>query len=74
MGEIVRIVKKTIKHMGSVTALANHLGINRSSISRWIHRVHVPSANYLLIMQNILETGEFKGEKCDLRKRKKKST
>lgn len=49
--EITKIIRKAILHVGSGTILAQILGVNRSSVSRWLHGVHMPSADYMIAMQ-----------------------
>jgi DNA-binding transcriptional regulator YdaS (Cro superfamily) len=53
--EITKIIKKAILHVGSGTILAQILGVNRSSVSRWLHGVHMPSADYMIAMQTMIK-------------------
>jgi hypothetical protein len=53
--EITKIVKRAIKHVGSGTDLAKILGINRSSVSRWLHGVHIPRADYMIAMSAMVK-------------------
>lgn len=52
--EITKIIRKAILHVGSGTVLAKILGVNRSSVSRWLHGVHMPSADYIIAMQAMI--------------------
>lgn len=52
---IGEIVAKAALKAGSVTELARILNVSRSTVSRWIHGVHVPSADYMIAMQVLLK-------------------
>lgn len=42
-------IRSIIKHFGSVSSLANQLGVNRQAIYRWQHRGAVPFEKATLI-------------------------
>lgn len=52
---IGEIVAKAALKAGSITQLANILGVSRSTVSRWIHGVHVPSSDYMIAMQAMIK-------------------
>lgn len=52
--EITKIVKKAIVRVGSGAILARILGVSRSSVSRWLHGIHMPSADYMIAMQAMI--------------------
>lgn len=52
---IGELVARASSKVGSVTELAKILGVSRSTVSRWIHGVHVPSADYMIAMQVLIK-------------------
>lgn len=52
---IVEIINDCVFLYGSVTRLANYLGVSRGTVSRWKSGKNAPSCDYLLKLQKIQE-------------------
>ena len=52
---ILEMINDCVNLYGSVTRLANYLGVSRGTVSRWKSGQNSPSCDYLLKLQKIQE-------------------
>jgi predicted transcriptional regulator len=53
---IVEMINDCVSLYGSVTRLANYLGVSRGAVSRWRSGLTAPSCDSLLKLQKIQES------------------
>jgi DNA-binding transcriptional regulator YiaG len=58
--KILEIINDCVSLYGSVTGLAEYLGLSRSTVSRWRSGKNSPSCDYLLMLQKIQEAAKGK--------------